>query len=258
MSSVRRSLVGALLGTALCAPTAAADPSRELVIEASTSAWTEFELTEPLQVQQPIPRFEGGGRVFGIALEPVERQAAGRIVAVAMSSITRTPMPMGFTSQLPPGRYRLVVFAEEPIRVSIPLAEGGRVVRPTRPVTTMVRTATSTAADGVTAAAARATEAVPAGMGGFLFSRVDGDRVDQFRLCATKAATCPSNLLPVVPPAPVPTVDSPATVPHAQDGTVTAARVFAAARSRDALATIDGVRRGSSTLLLGSLAYRLR
>lgn len=257
--SLRSLAVAALLAAAALSPAASAEPANELVFEASRSAWTEFELSRPLQVRQPVPRVEGGGRVAGFVLEHVdeERRANARIVFVGLAPITKAPVPLSYAGQLPAGRYRLVVFADRPLRVAIPVNEPGLVVRPTRPVSTLVRTASSKAAEGATATAARAAGALPASAAGFLFSRVDGNGVDQFRICATRAQNCPATI-GFVPPSPLPYLESPVAVPHFNNGGVTVVGVAAEPQARDALATLDGVRRGTTTLLLGSLSYRLR
>ncbi len=257
--SVRVAVATALLAAVMLSPVAAAEPDHELVFEASRSAWTEFELTRPLHVQQPVPRVEGGGRVAGFVLEHVdeERRANARIVFVGMAPITKAPVPMSYAGQLPAGRYRVVVFADRPLRVAIPVNEPGLVVRPTRPVSTMVRTASAQAAEGMTATAARAAGALPASAAGFLFSRVDGNRVDQFRICATRGQSCPATT-GFAPPSPLPVVEPPVEFPQTANGGVKVIGVPAESRTRDALATIDGVRRGTTTVLLGSLSYRLR
>lgn len=251
-------MLACLVAAAGLSPSASAAPPEDLVFEASRSAWTEIEVKERLVFSGP-PRFEGGGRTAGIAVELVPRRTGGsQIVAVGLAPVTAEPLLFGFTGELLPGRYRVVMFGEQPLRVVVPLGDprGGRLVRPTRAVSTLIGVARTSAVDGVSAATARIRAVVPSGSQAFLFRKAEGGtRADQSRLCATVAASCPvGERLPALP-SPLPRI--PLDVPESTDS-VSGRWVLAEDAPRDAVTSLDGARSGVTTLLLGSLSYRLR
>lgn len=252
-------MLACLVAAAGLSPSASSAPPEDLVFEASRNAWTEFEVKERLVFSAP-PRLEGGGRTAGIAVELVEPQRTGssQIVAVGLAPVTDKPILFGFTGDLMPGRYRVVMFAEQRLRVVVPLGDPrrGRLVRPARAVSTTIGSARTSAVDGVSAATARIRSAVPSGSQAFLFRRAEGgNRADQSRLCATAAASCPAGeRLPALP-SPLPRI--PIDGPESTDS-VGGRRVLAEDAPRDAVTSLEGARSGVTTLLLGSLAYRLR
>lgn len=261
--SLRSVLVAAAVVAAALAPGAAAEPSDQLIFKATGSAWTEFELPRREQLRSVQPRLVGGKQYAGVVLEHIgaARDSASRYAAFRFAPLLSEPRNFSGTSVLPAGRYRVVVLADAPVTVVFVLANsgGGKTVRADRRVTTLIGTARATAVDGPGSATARVRTAVPADFGAFLLSRVDGTHVDQSRLCATRAAQCPSPLLPQPPPSPLPAGPPSASgTPSVADGAVMIGLVAPESQARDAVASIDGLHRGTTTLTVASLAYLLR
>lgn len=249
-----------LLGFAAVLSPARAEPGDELVVDAVRSAYVDVELTQDTALQSPdAVEIRGGGRytsVLVMPLDPARGRPAVSAGATVLREVTPKVVPEGF-GDLPAGRYRVVVLTDRPVRWVLRLDDGsaGMRVRATRPVTaTYAVGRTQVTATGASSAQVRLVGAVPAGASARLVASLAGTRADQVRLCAVEpGGRCAGQVLPISAPAGLdyPNVEAPSTGDQLPSRSESPTRT-----TRDAVLTVDGVRSGTTTLVLASLAFR--
>jgi hypothetical protein len=255
----------ALVGTATLSPSSAA-PVNAIVVQAARSAYVDVELTRPGRVQPARPmQVVGGGRYASLLVMPLDPETGRAPIAAGETRLRDLDdhRQVEGIGDLRPGRYRLVVLTDRPVRLSLPLQDGSEGVQATatRPVAVRYAVGTGTVAAtlGASGAEVRLPGAVPAGFQAHLTARVDGGaRLEQTRVCAAAPrAACRGRLLPLSPPSPLPPQpDAQAPVP-ATDESYPLARVAADASAREAVLAVEGLRVEPSDLRLVALAFRL-
>lgn len=261
-------LLAAVVSLGALAPVASADAPDDIVISAERSGWAEFTLARVTQPSggQPL-KIVGGGTYAVVLIEGIDVEqpsyAPARFFfgAVRISGVSAKPVTVGAPFQMHPGRYRATVVSDAPVRAVLDLDEtsAGVAVRATRPVTDAARTAKGSVAQGRGATEARIGNAVPAGFHALALAHVQGVRVADTRLCAAgPTRSCPARpLLPFAPPSPLPT---PPEVPIPGPGSdAVSPLVIQPSRSvQDVLASVDGIHIGTTTVAVGSVAFRRR
>lgn len=155
------------------APATAASPEL-LRVSAGGTSETALVLTRPAVLDQARMTTAGQGRLAGFAVLRVTGELVGAEVRVTgwtdplgQDAPVRVSTREG-SIELAPGRYRLVVFADGPTRVTVPLAAGrGQTLRAARPTTARARL-TDLNSLPVVAGAVRDTLRYP---GGFVLSQ---------------------------------------------------------------------------------------
>lgn len=135
-------MLAATVATALAVPNAMAPTPQALTVVASGTFETPLVLARPAVLDQARMTVSGKGRVAGFAILHRTGKFVGAEVRVAgWTDPTSREAPVRATLnfeeiKLPAGQYRLVVFADAPVRLSVPLRSGtGQSLRATRPTT---------------------------------------------------------------------------------------------------------------------------
>lgn len=200
-ASPRLLLAAALLLPAALLPGAAsAAPERgSLVVEGQGGTTTEWTLTGAMALLADPTRVElsGGGPYAGVLLERVGGSQAERTGAVqvrAFADATKdVVVPLAVDNQLEPGRYRVTLLGQGPVRARYALQdrdrEGLHVVPRTRiPVTFLGRAEQVDV--GQSGARVLLPGALPAGRRAVQVALLDGTGVDDLELCATTEGSC--------------------------------------------------------------------
>lgn len=182
------------------APAAASAPP-VLRVAAAGTLEAPLVLTRPAVLDPARMTTSGSGRIAGFAvlrstgeLVGAEARVEGWTHTAGADRVVRVATHDG-TLRLAPGRYRLVVFADGPVQVSVPVASGsGQSLRATRPTTARARLMDLTSLP-VVAGAVRDTLRYP---GGFVLSqtyqRTQAHQAAVIRQCfaptADRAAFC--------------------------------------------------------------------
>lgn len=206
----------ALLGGVLPG-TASAGPERGfLVIEGHGGSSTEWVLAgeQTVILRDPLrPELTGGGPYTGVLIESLDGTMANRTGAVQVRAFadrtSGTVAPLAVDNQLEPGRYRVTLLGQGPVRVRYALDSedraGLRVVPSRRiPVTFLGRAEQLTF--GQSSSRIEFPGAVAPGKRVVQVALLDGTAVDDLRMCATRAGAC-DQVLPLCPPAPAPCGD---------------------------------------------------
>ena len=226
--------------------TAQADPP-SLVIEGSRSAYTDVVFHEPLELRDLDVEISGGDRYAGVVIESLD-QDGPRVLLAALRL-----RGMSETAVIPwmnpgPGAYRVRLLTDAPARVTLHLVapEAAEVIRPRRALATRLQLDRLDVLAGRAAAQLRLPSAVPAGRSALLLGQVTGQRVEQFYVCATTTASCPSS--PAAPPSPLPPAELGVHTVRTDDSPVLSWTPKQSTR-RSALFGLDGVRaeRGALT-----------
>lgn len=208
----RRLLLAAavLMPAALLPGAASAAPERgALVIEGRGGTTVEWVLGDDdlLTLGSPVPTLAGGGPYAGVLLEALDGSAADRTGAVqvrAFADRTRDVVAVfGSDVQLEPGRYRVTLLGQGPVRARYPLADRERdglqiTTRSRIPVTFLGRSEQLPL--GQSSARVELPRSAAAGKRVLQVGLLDGTAVDDMRMCATDGGSC-DNVAPVCPPA---------------------------------------------------------
>lgn len=210
----RRVLVAAVVAVlgVLLPGTASAQAARGTVVVeglgGSTTEWV-LEGEMPVHVNWSFPvSLTGGGPYAGALFEPVDVRSSplGAVQVRAFGDQTREAVAK-LGVQLSPGRYRVTVFGNGPVRVVLPNndreAPGIRISTRTRiPVAFFGRS--EDLAAGYDSARIDLTGALPAGKRALQLNLENGTRVGRFQTCATADTECERPLLPFCLPSPAP------------------------------------------------------
>lgn len=167
-------ILAATAATALAVPNAAASTPQALTVAAQGTFEIPLVLTRSTVLDQARMTVSGSGRVLGFAILDRTGKFVGAEARVAgWTDPTAKDAPLRvWTSpeslKLPAGRYRLVVLADAPVRISVPMRTGsGQSLRATRPTSARAKL-TNLASLPVVAGSVRDTLRYP---GGFLLSQ---------------------------------------------------------------------------------------
>jgi hypothetical protein len=264
--SVRAVVAGLVAVLAALLPgTASAAPERgTIVVEGRGGTTTEWEQAGPLPIDVPLNGRElvGGGAYAGALFEPLDgRQSpVGAVQVRAFADETRAAVAR-LGVQLPPGRYRVTLFGNGPVRVVLPNndreAPGIRIVpRTPTPVTFVGRS--ETLAMGYSTARVDLPGALPAGRRALQVTLRAGNEVGRSQVCATRGTECEESLLPARAPSPAPS--GPTTQgaqPGASSGGPRAGAAFAPAEpaARRLLWSFEGYRDTEGKLRAAAIIF---
>lgn len=202
-------LAGLLPGTASAVPA----PERGLlVIEGQGGRTGVLDVPRRIQLADPRPELTGGRSFAGFLVEPMNPEPArvrqfGAVAVRAFRDDTSSAVGMiSFESELAPGRYRVTLLGDGPVRVSLPMADRnaeGLTLVPR----TLIRTQFLGRAEALPMGRATARVDLPrtlaAGRRAIQVTLFAREHVSQLRMCATTEPQCPQT-----PPEPLPVAGS--------------------------------------------------
>ena len=207
-------LAAAFLVVASLLPgTAAAEPQRGLiVVEGKGNTVADLVIGQDAVLRYPVPSLLGGSSYVGALVErlgggsPVPVVGAVQVRAFADSTRDEVGV-VGVETRLAPGRYRVTLFGDGPVRAQWQLADdqapGIRVeTRTATPVRFLGRA--ETMLPGVSGARVDMVGSVPAGRRVLQMALLHSTSVEDFAMCATTAAACNDEPAVACPPSPVP------------------------------------------------------
>jgi hypothetical protein len=268
--SSRLALLAALVAVAglLPGPASAAPERGALVVEGQGGSSVEWVLTGDTTVylRSPSPELTGGGSHAGLLIEPLEgspgdSQPVGGMQVRAFADRTQEAVGLlGVDTHLEPGRYRVTLFGEGPVRARYALAHseapGIRIVpRASVPVRFHARSELLTA--GQDAARVELPRAATANRRVVQMSLLDGTSVGEREMCVTADRQCHRQLLPLCPPMSLPCEESPLPVPggHAGDPAMVAVLHEAQPVDRTLLWTTSGYRDADDRLRAAAIVF---
>lgn len=209
-SSSRLVVLAALAVLAGLLPgTASADPQRGLlVIEGQGNRSAVVELPEGAQLRTSKPVVTGGDRYAGVVIESLSdasRPVLSALVVRAFRDDTSAAQGSSGLPSLEPGRYRVTLLGDAPVRAEWQLSDPeqpGIAVAPRTAVAARFLGRTEPIAEGMSSARVDLGNALPAGRRALQVMLLQGTRVDETRMCATVGSDCPDEGLPICLPAP--------------------------------------------------------
>lgn len=211
-SSSRLVVLAALAVLAGLLPgTASADPQRGLlVIEGQGNRSAVVEITEATRPGTPVPTLTGGDRYAAVLFEQLgsDQRVPIRVFVAQVRAFrddTGAAQGAGANGPLGPGRYRVTLLGDAPLRAEWELTDPeapGMVVVPRTPVAARFLGRTEPIAEGMSSARVDLGNALPAGRRALQVMLLQGTRVDETRMCATVGSDCPDEGLPICLPAP--------------------------------------------------------
>lgn len=260
-SSLRALLAATAIGVGLLAPAPAGAAEDGLLVVEGRGGTTTTVTIDSRPFVEPEVDLLGGGPYAGALVEPVETPGR-RLLAVqvrAFGDETRDERFATGLGELPPGRYRVTLLGQGPVRVAWSLREqdaGIRIVPTTRiPVTFLGRAEQQ--AVGYSETKVDLPGAAPAGRRVLQLLLRDGTRAQDSRMCVTTGTECPGNPAPFCPPPPVPCGDPRTPEPDLSTGgaSLTARLVGAAPVPRRLLWTAEGYRTDAGRLRAAALLF---
>jgi len=242
------------LGFVALAPGARAAED-QLVIRGDRSSVIDVSFERGFAMSEPQMLVSGGGAWSGVVIESLTEKNQLPSVILRVAGLRDEAAYSGRRGQFPPGRYRIRLLTDRPVKLSVPVAFGGREVRPVRPIAVSARHGSGRVTAGLSDASFALTNAIPGGRRAVLVSAVSGVRAEDTRACAVTTRSCSRSALPAALPSPAP----PGTDVLVPSGTGEEAFVTAVSSTtrgaRSAVLDVQGLRAGDGTMRLFCLAY---
>lgn len=247
-----------MLSTALLggfAPTARAAET-ELVIRGAHSAVMDVTFAQHFQLTSPAIEVAGGGAWAGVTIERLDDRSPGvYFAALRVASLSNRVFAMGYGSQFAPGRYRVRLLVDRPATITLPVSNGGQVLKPTGRIAVSARSASAALPASRSQSSIAIPRAVPADRRALVLSAVTGARAENTRACVTSSRSCPRMVLPAALPSPLPaSPDLPLPLDTSNDPRLSAER-FTARTPRAALLTTEGLRAEAGMARLFCVSY---